>query len=264
VPVNVAGYAEPAPAQAPPPDAQENALERHIRDALDRVPSGVWGVYIEDLSTGRVIAIHAEQALHPASTIKFPLALAAYRYFDLHPGAAFTTAPAPEVRTLDQLVRAMLIQSDEPAAAVLEDYLTKTRDARPLALVQEWGGGSTTFKPRRTTASELGLLWKRFYRGELLSPGSTAALLEILRFPSAGDDGGLYAGLPQDAPIFLAHVAGATFESDLGVAADAGVVETGQGAYVIVVLANGVERIDFEAAWLAISAVSELVYEELK
>lgn len=260
VPVNLSGWgSEVTPAQVPA-DAPETALQRHVQALVDAFPSGSWHVYIEDLSTGQTVSLDAQTSLHPASTIKLPIALAVFAYLDQHPEISPSSGLAGSTRSFQQLLEAMLIQSEEDATAELEAFLIDT--ASTGGLISSWGAADTSLEPRRSTASDLGLLWKRLFLGELLSPDATSALLSILRTPSRGDDERIGAGLPPDVRINLAHKTGTTFEMGPGVVADSGVVETSQGAYVIVVIGNQVEWVHFEQAKALIAEISSMAYYE--
>lgn len=262
VPVNLTGWESPVEAQPLPDGAVENALQRHIALVTATFPSGSWHIYIENLSSGQVAVLNETAELHPASTIKLPISLAVYDYLEQDPSIKMTEGPIGGTRTFAQLLDSMLIKSEEAATAELESFLYSYKDRDPDALLQGWGAGATTIVPRRSTAADIGLLWKRFYLGELLSDDSTEALLSILRVPSRGDDQRLGGGLPADIRLNLAHKTGTTFENDLGVVADTGVVETPAGAYVIVIIANGVSTLDYEAANALIADISRMTYEE--
>ena len=85
-----------------------------------------------------------------------------------------------------------------------------------------------------------------------------------MRLPSAGDEAGIGGGIPEGARSQLAHKNGVTFEGDLGVVADGGVVEADGTAYVIVVIANQVNWSDRDAAMNVITRISGLVYQEFE
>jgi beta-lactamase class A len=262
VPVNLTGWGMSVVPDTVPEDAVETSLERHVYELVEAFPSGKWHIYIKNLKTDQVVAVNAEEPVHPASTIKVPISLALFTFLDQHPEITIFDGMPNSARSYEQLLNAMLIQSEEVATAELENFLRTTRDARPAKLVKEWGAEHTTFEPRLSTASDLGLLWEKLFEGKLLSPDSTQALLNILRKPSRGDDERIGAGLPEDIRLGLAHKTGTTFENNLGVVADTGVVETDQGAYVIVAVANGITSTYYETAKLLIAEVSRIAYNE--
>jgi beta-lactamase class A len=218
-------------------------------------------VFIENLSTGEVVSINAEQVFHPASTIKLAVGIAVFDWLDRHPDIPLTTSPGNgETRSFEQLLEAMLVTSAEDATAALIRFLNTQPGAHFQALVESWGASHTVIEPRQSTPADLALIWKRLYRGELLSEASTRRLLEILRFPSAGDELAIGGGLPESQRAYLAHKNGTTFENGLGVVADAGVIENGDSAYVIVVIGNQIGWADADAATNLISRISREVY----
>jgi len=145
---------------------------------------------------------------------------------------------------------------------MLLDYLNGQPDVHLQDLVESWGALHTTIVPRQSTPADLALLWKRLYHGELLSEGRMEALLAILRTPSAGDELRIGAGLPEAARAGMAHKTGTTFEKGLGVVADTAVIEAGDAAYVIVVLGNQVNWVDFDESLNLIAQISRAVYME--
>jgi beta-lactamase class A len=237
-------------------------LQTQVEAIVASAPSGQWGVYIENLSTGEVITLNAEEAFHPASTIKLAIGIAMMNYLDTHTEVTIRDGPGNRARSFEQLLQAMLIPSEEAATAMLLDYLNSQDDVNLQEQVESWGALHTTIEPRSSTPADLALLWKRLYLGELLTEESTAKLLEILRTPSAGDELRIGGGLPEAARAGMAHKTGTTFEKGLGVVADTAVVEAGDTAYVIVVLSSKVNWVDFDEALNLIAQISRAVYSE--
>ena len=237
-------------------------LQTQVEAIVASAPSGQWGVYIENLSTGEVITVNAEETFHPASTIKLAIGIAMMSYIETHPDVTLRDGPGNRARSFEQLLKAMLIPSEEDATAMLLDYLNSQPDVHLQELVESWGAAHTTIEPRSSTPADLALLWKRLYLGELLSKELTDKLLEILRTPSAGDELRIGGGLPEDVRAHMAHKTGTTFESGLGVVADTAVVEAGDTAYVIVVLSSKVKWVDFDEALKLIAQISRVAYTE--
>jgi beta-lactamase class A len=237
-------------------------LQTQVEAIVASAPSGRWGVSIENLNTGEVIAIHAEETFHPASTVKLAIGIAMMAYLETHPEVTLHDGPGNRARSFEQLLQAMLIPSEEQAAGMLLEYLNSRPDVHLQEQVESWGAVHTTIEPRSSTPADLALLWKRLYRGELLSKSLTDELLAILRTLSAGDELRIGGGLPEAARAGMAHKTGTTFEAGLGVVADTAVVEVGDIAYVIVVLGNQVKWVDFDEALNLIAQISRAVYLE--
>jgi beta-lactamase class A len=237
-------------------------LQTQVEAIVGSAPSGTWGVYIENLNTGEVVAVNAEDTFHPASTIKLAIGIAMMAYLDSHPEVSLNDGPGNHARSFDQLLQAMLIPSEEDATAMLLEYLDSQPGPHIQEMVESWGATHTTIELRSSTPADLALLWKRLYRGELLSEISTSKLLAILRTASAGDELRIGGGLPEDVRPGMAHKTGTTFENGLGVVADTAVVEAGEVAYTIVVLGNKVKWVDYDEAMNLIAEISRAVYRK--
>lgn len=256
----------PARAAAPLPDSTlpalppANDLRGQIEAILRSGPPGDWGVHIENLDTGEVISLRGEESFHPASTIKLAIGLAFFAWHEQHPEIALSGGPEGADRSFEQLLRHMLVNSEEEATEVLSKFLYQQSDFRLQKQISDWGAAHTTLEPRRSTPADLALLLRRFYRGELLSHQSTAALMEILRTPSRGDDERIGAGLPEALRANLAHKTGTVFQDGWGVVADIGVVETDAGPLGIIVLGNHIEWVNYERAMAQISRMAQAAY----
>lgn len=237
------------------PNGVEN-LRQEIEALLQDAPSGVWSVYIEDLNNGYVFTHRSQQVLHPASTIKLAIALDLLRWLDEHPEEPWESGPPNAGRNYTQLLHALLVWSEEDAAEILTTFLDAMPDHSLNEQLQAWGATDSSVTPRRSTAKDLVKLLIRLESGELLSEENADYLLSILREPSRGDDERLGGGLPECLRTSLAHKTGTTFEYGLGVVGDVGLVRTEDVHYVIAVIGNGVEWVDFEAAKQMIAAIS--------
>lgn len=241
--------------------AAPDNLAARVEDILAMAPSGDWGVYIENRTTGEVVAINADQVFHPASSIKLAIGMAFYRWHDLHSDVSLTTGPEGGTnRSFEQLTEAMLVVSEEEATAEIVEFLEAQPDFSMEDIWRSWGAENTTLDPRRTTPTDLaGLLWL-LHTGEALSPESNAQILALLRQPSRNDELRLGAGLPEWERWRLAHKPGTVFEDGWGIVSDAGLVELDGSAYVIVVIANQVEWVDFETDMGIIGRISDAAY----
>jgi hypothetical protein len=223
-------------------------------------PSGEWGVYVKNLETGVTAAFRQDQRLHPASTIKVAIAIDFLDWFDHHPGVKMTGGPVPRQRSFAQLLEAMMVKSEEDAAASLTEFLQAQAGYDPNSRVLLWGATHTTVVPRRSTAEDLALLLERLYRGELVSPTSTRTLLELMRTPTPSQSLRIGGGLPPWARAGLAHTTGTTFEEGWGAVGDIGVVEVRGTAYVIVAIGNHVRWVDYETSMQLISEISSAAF----
>ncbi|MGD8554968.1 MAG: serine hydrolase [Anaerolineales bacterium] len=240
-----------------PPEGQ-GTLESRIEAILAQAPEGTWGVYVKNLVTGQVVSINGEQALHPASTIKVAIAIGLFVWLDDHPSVELSNGPRPG-RNYEQLLRALLVQSEELAASTLEEFLESKPGYELTPMVRGWGAEDSSVTPRRSTPADLALLFERLYRGDLLSESSNAFVLELLRTPSRGDDERIGAVLSECARRWVAHKPGTTYEAGIDVIGDVGLVQIGDTAFVIAVIGNHVAWIDYDEAEQTIADIAEAV-----
>ena len=254
-------FAEPAPASALELFCGGVAgLKGSLQSLVSSAPSGEWAVYLQDLPHGTVVSINADQPMHPASTIKVAIAIAFLRWFESHPAVPWTSGPVPHERSFEQLLRAMVVISEEDATASLTNFLMDQQRIDLNREVQSWGAAQTTVVPRRSTARDLGLILERLANGDLLSEAGTDYLLDLMRTPTPSKLTRLGAGLPAGPQDLLAHKTGTTFQQGLGVVADSGLVQWEGTSYVIVVLSNHVQWVDYSSAMALIAQISRVAY----
>ncbi|MBI4601294.1 MAG: serine hydrolase [Planctomycetes bacterium] len=188
---------------------------RDVEAILARAP-GTWGVWFRDLGTGETLELRADRSFHAASTMKVLVLLKVFRdveegrfslddevpVTDVFPSAVEgelrTEAEAEEVReaigrTLsvrslahwmvaasDNLATNLLIQKAGGPAAVAAEArrqgLARTTVARYIMDLKAFEAGlSSTAVPR-----EIGRLLERLWRGEVVSPAASRAMLEVL------------------------------------------------------------------------------------
>jgi Beta-lactamase enzyme family len=233
------------------------ALARALR-ALVRRHGGIAGVYVQDLRTGRGAAWNAKARFPAASTLKLAIAVTVLRALDGKP------TPGSEV---DQLLRTMLVESDNDAANALEvwlagstsagsDRVNATMWALGLSDSLMYGGYETTRRPaagapipirveaqpafgvgKYSTAWDLGRLSRALYsaaagKGPLLRLGVTGSEARYLLWVLAqvADRGKLGRFLTPGAALL--HKAGWL----MGARHDNGVVAFAGGAFVACVM----------------------------
>lgn len=239
-------------------------LQHSISSLIENGPAGNWSVYLEDLERDELYSYRSDELLHPGSTIKLGIALDLLRWLDEHPEVSQESGPPNSSRNYAQLLYALLVWSEEDAAAILTEFLNSLPDHNLNEQLMLWGARDSSVTPREATARDLALLLARLERGELLSRANTAWMLSLLQEPSQGDEERLGGGLPSCLRTSLAHKTGTTFERDLGVVADVGLVHTADVHYVIAVIGNDVDWVDFEAGKETIAAISQQVFTTLQ
>ena len=252
--------ATPSLPAASPGCGGPSGLSEILQSVVSSAPPGEWEVYLHDLEGGTIVNVGADQPLHPASTIKVAIAIAFLRWSESQPGFRWTSGPVAHQRSFEQLLRAMVVISEEDATASLTDFLMQQEKIDLNREVQSWGATQTTVVPRSSTAQDLGLILERLAEGELLSPAGTDYLLGLMRTPTPSKETRLGAGLPVGPRNLLAHKTGTTFEQGLGVVADTGYVQWQGARYVIVVLSNRVPWVDYSSAMALITEISQVAF----
>lgn len=153
---------------------------------LDRVLNrgGIWNVMIKKVGGEVVYSRSADEIVHPASTIKIATGLLVMKLAEAE-GIGLDTflqqAPPKAGRTYAQLLRAMLVMSEETATDLLtrnlkqrmgEDGIRKTLD--------EWGVPGTSIEPRRTTAREITRLLEGIQTKTLVGPEASDILIHLM------------------------------------------------------------------------------------
>jgi hypothetical protein len=112
----------------------------------------------------------------------------------------------------------------------------------PYVLARNWGAIHTDIGSRQSTPADVGFLFERLDRHEILSDLSRQTLLSIMRTDATDRDlPALVNGLPQAERPYFADKNGLVFEDQLNVMADAGYYEKNNCAYTIVVVANKID-----------------------
>jgi beta-lactamase class A len=234
-------------------------------------------VYFRQLQEGRWVGINEREIFIPASLLKVPLMIAAYRQIELDPGIVKNkykldeNVPAPypnripgskalvrgESYTIEELIEYMIVYSDNNAATMIKDAVRPdilTHVFRDLGLksVEEVQG------VYGITARDYGTFLRILYNATYLSPHNSAKALDVLtrvEYKKA-----LIAGLPEN--ILVAHKFGER-ESEVGKQLhDCGIVYSDKrtGDYLVCVMVKGGN--DYGVMESVISQISNYIYEE--
>ncbi len=176
-------------------------------DRIKAIPSDI-GFYYKNLATGKVAAFQADNPLAAASVIKLPLMMEAYRQFsvgELDPNRGIVIHPKNRVPscgvltylhddvevTVSDLVTLAIIVSDNTATNMLMDLVGIDH---VNAFLDEMGAKTTRLRRKMfdlesaakgiqniITAGEMGMLLEKLYHGEIVSPESSAKMIDILK-----------------------------------------------------------------------------------
>ena len=243
--------------------------------------NGHVGIYLKDLSTGRVWEYNPDRLFPSASLIKLPIMAST---FEKMKSGEFTLDTQIRLTRKDraggsgslkwvregtnlsvlELIYRMITESDNTATRMLIDYVGINyfqREFQKLGLIYTriYPEGLSLRSGRvarenYTTAREMALLLERIYKGELIDKDASAQMLEFLKHNKSRSR--LRKGLPIGWEI--GHKTGLLRQS----CHDVGIVFSPRGDYIIAVLTNNVPS--YSSAKGFISQVAKLTYEYYK
>jgi hypothetical protein len=186
------------------PSAEAETSLRAKLNELLLASNGSWFGAIKKISGPLIWEFNPYEPFHPASTIKIPVALAFYRWLEEHHPDDWQTYIAENGidRTYAQLLRAMIVESEEEATQELVGFL------KPAKLDERWaywGLKSTHADPRRSSATDILTALDGLYRGWWIRLESRAHLLDLMATYTVNDDtrlGRLRSTLPAGSAIY--------------------------------------------------------------
>ena len=259
-------------AQPAPPELPSQLAARILRTRLEQVAAhypGIYGVVVYDPSSGKTVALNADQRFLAGSLTKLPVLFTLYRAaargeVDLEDEItilpsdiqAYGTGvlyrypnkyPVGYTMTLRECAEFMIKESDNTAWVMLNRYLGRRYIEAELNRI---GATSTAYWiPNTTTPNDVLLMLKTIADPSYTTPALSAEMLDIMTNPSFEDR------LPQPLPegSRIAHKIG-SYESTFS---DAGVVflegsQSTEGAYFIVVIARDTTE------WTARSGIQDM------
>lgn len=219
------------------PIPEENLDDLAFSDTLDSVLKeygGEWNVLIKEIDGRIIYSRQADDLIHPASVIKVPLAIQFFKALnyqgedDLH---QYLSERGIKGRTYLQLIRAMLVDSEEAATNILYEWVNER--IHIVDVFARWGVLDTAYKPRISTAEEMGILFEGLYQGMWLEPKEREIILDLLAEYTLSDDtrlGVIRQLLPGDSRFY--NKRGSILEGRI-VVADVAVIEVGDKAFLV-------------------------------
>lgn len=214
------------------PGEEHQALAGEI-DAIFNHYGGYWHGYVKEVSGPIWYRRKIDETLHPASTIKLPqamLVLEALRRAGVEDFRDHLRKRGTAGRSYEQLLRAMLVNSEESATQDLLEFV-KLR-LNPLAVLEGWGALRTRLEPRRSTLYEMSILFEGLYEGRCLPEDANAILLEMLNEYTSNDDTRLGAAMKFMPPGSRFYNKRGTLTEDQLIVADLAIFETPAKAYL--------------------------------
>lgn len=222
------------------------ADESALADKLDSVfaeAGGEWHSLILDLETGRrVYDLHSAGAVHVASVIKVPVAMLLFASLEQQgiPSANLYTYLEEHGNgyLLSQLLRDMLVDSDELATSNLLDYIRQS-GLDVTATLAGWGAPHVDVFKRAAPLEEIAHLMAGLYQGDFISSQARQIILGWMAEHTPSDDtrlGVLLSLLPEGAEFYNKR---GTLTDERLIVGDAAIIiwpsQNGTRAYVVVI-----------------------------
>ena len=195
---------------------------------------GVWHVLVRGPNGKIVYEREAGDLIHPASVIKVAIGMLALDWLKEQYGNLsdiLQMGPIGAGRSYAQLLKAMLVNSEEEAADLLQKALVDGYGWKRInQRLAEWGAVHTTLVPRRSSAEDMVNLLSDLYEKSTPSIEGSRILLDLLATVSQGDTVRLWkikSMLPPDAMIF--NKRGSL--TDPMIVADAGIIQLPDGSW---------------------------------
>lgn len=209
-------------------------------DAVIEATGGKWNILIETFKGDEIYTRRPDEKIHPASTIKLAIAMATFEYLEqygegplkerLQRGPSYNIMEND--RSFEQLLRSMLVLSEEDAADILYENIHES-PLNEYKLLEEWGLSATAFEPRKSTAREMNMLYRGLYSGTFVNAEERQLILDWLAEYSANDD--LRLGRMNELSlqkIFLYDKRG-SLVSPLLIVADSGIAIIEENVYLL-------------------------------
>lgn len=173
--------------------------------------NGQFAVSVTDLQTGQIISVNGNRKQPAASTIKIFIAIGIAQQID---------AGNIDRRDVDNLMQAMMRSSDNQASYELiemlghGDIVAGTAEVNTIAQALGTTGTFLDSPPDHPeidlgiaadnllTSNDLNLVLSKLYRGQILSPSSTAYVLSLMALPEEWQNGSIGGPLPSDSTVY--------------------------------------------------------------
>ena len=250
--------ATPTISPTPTPFDQTKEIIKQVNNLTANL-TGDYGLYVFNLTTKISFGISENQVFKAASLMKLPLILTLYKNVeagkidlqtkytlkaaDKRPGAgSMYYKPAGTVYTYQKMVELMGQQSDNTAFNVFRNLLG---DEQIQKTIDDLGMTKTNFTDFETAPAEIGLFFRKFYSGSILTRAHRDEILAYIT--KIFDESRIPAGIP--AGVRVTHKVG----TDTGVASDGGIV-FGTKPYIIVIMSDKNLKVEADAVLPKISS----------
>lgn len=169
----------------------EDAYSAAVRQSLDKTllsGSGNWFAAFKEIGGPLLYQFNPYESFHPASTIKVAVAMAFFAWVEQRQEKdveGYLNTRGTSGRSYAQLLRGMIVESEEDATEVLENFLGAEQiEAR----LNDWGLDKLGIGPRRSNATQVISLLEGLYSDQWLSKQSGAYLLDLMAVYTSNDE----------------------------------------------------------------------------
>lgn len=220
------------------PSVAETELRRSI-ESLIRSTGGRWNISFSEIGGDSFYERLIFDQIHPASTIKVPIALLFFKALENNGVTDFKAYINSHVimhRPMAELLRAMLVYSEEEATEYLTSWTVSNINYEKV--LAEWGVTHTLLTPRRTTLWDMTLMYEGLYTGKMAAPAARKIILDLMSEYTPNDDtrlGTFHALLGKNSTIYNKR---GTLTADWLIVADSAIVVYRSQAYIVLVYAQ--------------------------
>ena len=186
---------------------EEALLADRINQTLSSY-GGDWNILIREDGSHIVFSHNSDQIVHVASIIKVPVAMLFFKLLEeqgIPPSEYATYLSTKGIgRTYQQLLKAMLVDSEEAATGTLRTVITDSKLDVTTAL-QSWGAIHTDLSKRHSTPDDIAKLYESLYFGKAINPEGRKIILDYMSAYTPNDDtrlGVLRTSLPVGAKFY--------------------------------------------------------------
>lgn len=250
-------------------EAQVSAKAKAIIDSFEaetRKLSGVYGLYVVDLTSEESFGINESEAFQAASLIKLPVMVGLYQeledgslslddIYTLKESDRAGGAGSLQLRdagyeiSYRKLLEKMGKESDNTAFGIVRRYLG---DEKIAQVIGDIGMVSTSLEENETSPEDVGVFFQKLWGGDLILETHKSELLSFLT--DTDFEKHLAKGVP--GGVDVAHKYG----REVHVVNDAGIVLT-DSPYVVVIMTKGVVESEADGIF---PTLSEIVYQGMK
>ena len=199
------------PTMTPMPVSPTPDVEAALADQIDQsllTYGGDWNIVIRADGSRTVYSHNSDQIVHVASIIKVPIAMLFFKSLEekgILPAEYDSYLSTRGVgRTYQQLLKAMLVESEEDATGTLRTIITDSKIDVAAALLS-WGAIHTDLGKRRSTPDDIARLYESLYFGKAITPEGRKIILDYMAAYTVNDDtrlGVIRPSLPSGAEFY--------------------------------------------------------------